>query len=146
MDDLAAAIARLADSQSQTNDALAKLADIQVSAHGSAHSTRRPVVVGAQQDTDDSDLQALAQQIKEKYRNVVLDNDHKLHEDRSGVKREDQRLVNVLAKCGRFVETGLRVLAHEQLEDGTLTEVKTSEIHTLLLSQLAYLHSQRIIL
>ena len=38
----------------------------------------------------------------------------KLHDLRTGIKREDQQTLNVLSKCGRYVETILKLISQSK--------------------------------
>jgi hypothetical protein len=43
--------------------------------------------------------------IKASVEKVTLPNHLKLHDNHTGVKKEDQHTLNVVSKCGRYVET-----------------------------------------
>ena len=57
----------------------------------------------------------------------------KLNDSRQGIKRTDQPLMNALAKCGRYCETGIKLLC--SLEAGT--ELKQETLDNLFLIQYA---------
>jgi len=54
--------------------------------------------------------------IKQSVDKLVLSPYMKLHDTRTGIKRDDQPLVNVLSKSGRYEETVLKLLS--QTQDG----------------------------
>ena len=61
-----------------------------------------PIVAGPK-------LQAQAKELSEKYKSVTLDSDHRLHEERAGISRNDQKQ-SVISKSGRCMETAFKIL------------------------------------
>lgn len=148
VDALTDLVNKLAAAQLSTEDKLQTLtnsvdtlvrhnADSQGPAAGNTRSPTPATPVGPE-------LQNLARQVQDKYKSVTLDSNHKLHEDRAGVRREDQKTLNVISRSGRFVETGLKIIqsANNPESDGTLSSDKASELYTVLLAHLAYLQDE----
>ena len=124
-EELQKAITQLARAQLQTQQGLEQLTkSVDTLVQGGGDSARQGRTFHDNVDSNGSsraplpvgpDLQALAKQVADKYRSVVLDPAHKLHEDRVGLKREDQKTVNIISKCGRFTETCLKILQNQGL-------------------------------
>ena len=143
-DDLAEVVRQLAQAQIDTQNKLQTLCDTLVTADTSSPSeaNRGPAVRASPTSVTGPDLQALARQIADKYKSVPLDNNHRLHEDRTGIKREDQKLLNVISRCGRFVETGLKILQTETSEDGAVSALRAGELYSVFCAHLAYLQDE----
>jgi len=69
---------------------------------------------------------------------VVLPPYMKLHDTRSGIKRDDQPLVNILSKSGRYVETVLKLLS--QTQDGA--QLDCDPIIEVLIAHIQYLQEE----
>ena len=87
-------------------------------------------------------LQALAKQIQTKYQSVTLDPAHKLHDDRVGIRREDQKTLNVIARCGRFTETCFKILKKQPDSVDGIDKDGTAELYTLFCAELGYLQDE----
>ena len=89
------------------------------------------------------DLQHAWQNIKDKYAAVTLPEDHRLHESRADIRREDQRTLNVLTKCGRYSEVALKILQKidNSAGDTDLTPYLT-DLYTCLLAHIRYLNDE----
>ena len=88
---------------------------------------------GAVRSTSQPDTQGEFQTLKDSLSKVKLPADVKLNDSRQGIKRTDQPLMNALAKCGRYCETGIKLLC--SLEAGT--EFKQETLDNLFLIQYA---------
>lgn len=69
---------------------------------------------------------------------VILPPYLKLHDSRSGVKRDDQQALNVISKCGRYTETALKILS--QVKDDESFDVKP--LITTLTANINYLQEE----
>ena len=85
-----------------------------------------------------SDLQERYGAIRSSVEKVTLPNCYKLHDSRTGIKREDQPVFNVLSKCGRYVETIVKLLS-EVDEDKPLD---LEPITTVLRANIEYLQDE----
>ena len=84
------------------------------------------------------ELQEQFNSIKSSLDKVILPPSYKLHDSRSGVKREDQPALNIVSKCGRYVETCLKFL-------GTVDTDKPVDLEpltTVLLANIKYLQDE----
>ena len=88
---------------------------------------------GAVRSTSQPDTQGEFQTLKDSLSKVKLPADVKLNDSRQGIKRTDQPLMNALAKCGCYCETGIKLLC--SLEAGT--ELKQETLDNLFLIQYA---------
>lgn len=52
--------------------------------------------------------------IKNSLDKVILPSSFRLHDSRTGIKREDQQTLNVISKCGRYVETLFKLLSQSK--------------------------------
>ena len=78
--------------------------------------------------------------IKDSLQRVRLPADQKLNDSRTGINRSEQPLYNVVAKCGRYVETALKWVGTQ--EPGEVSEESLIALHTILLANLRYLQSE----
>ena len=73
--------------------------------------------------------------IKASLERVILPTHLKLHDSRSGIKREDQPVLNVVGKCGRYIETALKLVSEtdegKPVDIGQLTIVLVANIKFL---------------
>ena len=83
-----------------------------------------PIVTGPE-------LQAQAKELSEKYKSVTLDSDHRLHEERAGISRNDQKQLNVISKSGRCMETAFKILRSETQANGDLSKSRVDELYTM---------------
>lgn len=66
-------------------------------------------------DVDEfSEIQEQFNGLKSSVEKVILPPHFKLHDSRTGIKREDQPVLNVVSKCGRYIETALKLLSQCQ--------------------------------
>ena len=84
-------------------------------------------------------LQYQWQNIRDKYAQVNLPEDHRVHESRSDIRRGDQKSLNIITKCGRYTESMLKILVKLQSEncDDALTDLYIS-----LLAMVRYLNDE----
>ena len=61
-----------------------------------------------------NELQERFNSIKNTVDKVILPVGFKLHDARTGIKREDQQTLNVISKCGRYVETALKLISNSK--------------------------------
>ena len=76
--------------------------------------------------------------VKQTVEKVILPTHLKLHESRSGIKKEDQSTLNVISKCGRYVETILKLLSQATEEE----PVDIEPIYTCLYANIKYLQEE----
>jgi hypothetical protein len=69
------------------------------------------------------DLQAEFQSLKDSLSKVKIPAELRLNDSRQGIKRSDQPLLNVIVKCGRYCETGIKLLG--TLEAGSSLDQET---------------------
>ena len=84
------------------------------------------------------DIQQEFNTLKSSVEKVVLPSGLKLHDSRSGVKREDQPVLTVLSKCGRYIETALKLLS--QIKEGD--NVDLNPLSITLIANLKYLQDE----
>ena len=90
--------------------------------------------------TDDlSAIQEHFNSIKSSVERVVLPPNLKLHDARTGVKKEDQTTLNVLSRCGRYIETALKVLSQVDEDSGS---VDLTPLVVTLLANIRYLQDE----
>lgn len=65
----------------------------------------------------DCEIQEKFNSVRSSVEKVVLPPFLKLHDSRSGVKRDDQQTLNVISKCGRYVETAIQLLSQSKEEE-----------------------------
>ena len=88
-----------------------------------------------------ADVQGSFETVKRKYQSQRLRSDLMLNESRQGVKRTDQQHFNCLQRCGRYVETVLKVL--QLVEPGSLDcELYLEDLFTVLLAAIKYLQDE----
>ena len=76
--------------------------------------------------------------IKSSVDKVILPTHLKLHDSRSGIKREDQPVLNVVGKCGRYIETALKLISDtEEAKD-----VDIGQIAIVLVANLKFLQDE----
>ena len=92
-----------------------------------------PPQPGTVRSTSQPDTQGEFQTLKDSLIKVKLTADMKLNDSRQGIKQTNQPLMNALAKCGRYFETGIKLLC--SLEAGT--ELKQETLDNLFLIQYA---------
>ena len=70
-----------------------------------------PVTAG---QSGSSEIQERFNAIKSSVDKVILPSALKLHDSRTGIKREDQQTLNVLSKCGRYVKTVMKLISQSK--------------------------------
>ena len=76
--------------------------------------------------------------IKSSVEKVVLPTHLKLHDSRSGIKRIDQPVLNVVGKCGRYIETALKLISDS--DEGK--EIDVGQIAVVLVANLNFLQDE----
>ena len=94
-----------------------------------------PPQPGAVRSTSQPDTQGEFHTLKDSLSKVKLPADVKLNDSRQGIKRTGLPLMNALAKCGPYCETGIKLLC---LEAGT--ELKQETLDNLFLIQYAQIN------
>lgn len=84
------------------------------------------------------DIQEKFNIIKASVEKVILPTQLKLHDSRSGIKREDQPILNVVGKCGRYVETALKLIS----EGDEGKQVDIGQIAIVLVANLRFLQDE----
>ena len=108
-----------------------------------APSTRDRIIHGpspqaAANGSEADELQEQFNSLKSSLDRVILPPLYKLHDSRSGVKREDQPALNILSKCGRYVETCLKFLGSVDTD----RPVDLEPLTTVLLANIKYLQDE----
>ena len=87
------------------------------------------------------DLQSSFQTVKDSLQRIRLPSDQRLQDSRAGIKRADQPLYNVVAKCGRYVETGLKIL--QQFEDPAESRPQDiQDLYCVMVAHIRYLQDE----
>lgn len=86
--------------------------------------------------------------VRDKYKNVRLAEDLRVHDSRAGIRKEDQQQYNRLNKCARMVETALRVLLtldpeHHHLDE---TSDRLGDLTVTLVALIRYLQDEYAVL
>lgn len=76
--------------------------------------------------------------IKSSVEKVILPTHLKLHDSRSGIKRDDQPVLNVVGKCGRYIETALKLISDS--DEGK--EIDVGQIAVVLVANLKFLQDE----
>ncbi|KAH3781522.1 hypothetical protein DPMN_159352 [Dreissena polymorpha] len=84
------------------------------------------------------DIQERFNVIKNSVEKVMLPPHMKLHDSRTGIKREDQPVLNILSKSGRYVETMLKLLSRAHKGE----DLDLDPIVSVLLAQIQYLQEE----
>lgn len=142
--DLTDLIGQLAQAQLSTERQLKTLCDtlVQNAQSGSTTGQAASATSASPATVPGPDLQALAKQISEKYKSIHLDTNHRLHEERTGIRRDDQKQLNIISKGGRFLETAFKIIQSETSDDGSLSAIRVNELYTVLSAHLAYLQDE----
>ena len=137
-------VGKLVDAQLSTDRQIKVLCDTLVQNAQPVCGTTGPAADNTTSPATPSgpDLQALAKQIGDKYKSVSLDTHHRLHEERTGIRRDDQKQMNIISKGGRFLETAFKILQSETSADGSLAASRVNELYTILSAHLAYLQDE----
>ena len=85
-----------------------------------------------------AEIQESFNAIKSTVDKVTLPPHMKLHDSRAGIKREDQPLLNVLSKSGRYVETILKLFSRAQEGE----DLDIEPIVTVCLAHIQYLQEE----
>ena len=85
-----------------------------------------------------SEIQERYQSVKQSVDKVILPPHLKLHDSRSGVKRDDQPTLNVITKCARYVETIFKLLS--QAKEAEPLELES--LYTVLFANIKYLQEE----
>ena len=97
-----------------------------------------PSPQAAANGSEADELQEQFNLLKSPLDRVILPPLYKLHDSRSGVKREDQLALNILSKCGRYVETCLKFLGSVDTD----RPVDLEPLTTVLLANIKYLQDE----
>ena len=89
-----------------------------------------------------NELQERLNSIKNTLEKVILPFGFKLHDARTGIKCEDQQTLNVISKCGRYVETALKLISNSK--DGESFDLEP--IVTTLHANINYLQDEYVAL
>lgn len=85
-----------------------------------------------------NDIQEKFNIIKASVEKVILPTQLKLHDSRSGIKREDQPVLNVVGKCGRYIETALKLISEG--DEGNRVDI--GQIAIVLVANLRFLQDE----
>ena len=94
------------------------------------------------QHIEDPEIQDSFDCIKSSYEKIVLPNALKLHDSRSGIKRDDQTALNILSKSGRYTETALKWLAVAQQKQEDNEPIDLSTLYTILGAHINFLQDE----
>jgi len=76
--------------------------------------------------------------VKQTVDKVLLPPHLKLHESRTGIRRENQKTLNVISKCGRYVETCFKLLS--QIKENEPSDL--GPVYITLAAQINYLQKE----
>ncbi len=76
--------------------------------------------------------------VKQTVDRVLLPPHLKLHESRTGIRRENQKTLNVISKCGRYVETCFKLLS--QIKENEPSDL--GPVYITLAAQINYLQKE----
>ena len=102
---------------------------------------------GLQADTNvaaagaDFDLQGQFTSLRDSLTRVVLPADLKLNESRTGVRRDDQPLYNVISKSAKYVETAFKWLSLQDPATG-VSENSLAQLNLILKAHLEYVKDE----
>ena len=94
--------------------------------------------LGPVEGTAKTDLQDRFNVIKSSVDKIILPTNLKLHESRSGIKREDQTTLYVITKCGRYIETVFKLISQAQESE----PLNIEPVITTLEANLEYLQDE----
>ena len=101
-----------------------------------------PVSPASKDNTaDDSEFKEIQENfnaIKASLERVILPAKYKLHDSRNGIKREDQPALNIISKCGRYIETALKLVS--DFEEGRPNDI--AQLSIVLVANLKYLQDE----
>ena len=101
-----------------------------------------PVSPASKDNTaDDSEFKEIQENfnaIKASLERVILPAKYKLHDSRNGIKREDQPALNIISKCGRYIETALKLVS--DFEEGIPNDI--AQLSIVLVANLKYLQDE----
>ena len=86
------------------------------------------------------DVNTAFQAIKTSVSSVRLPASLIIPTDKTGIKKSDQPVLNLLTKCSKFVETGLKVIQSPALADDP--DAKLQELLTILTAQVIFLQEE----
>ena len=69
---------------------------------------------------------------------VILPPTLKVHDSRSGIKKEDQKALNVISKCSKYTETDLKLISKSQ--DGPPLDIE--QLLVWLIAEINYLQDE----
>lgn len=101
-------------------------------------SAAYPKLSSADSQSELSEIQEKFNVIKSSVEKVILPTQYKLHDSRSGIKREDQPVLNVVGKCGRYIETALKLMS--EADEGK--EVDLGSLLIVLVANLKFLQDE----
>ena len=76
-----------------------------------------------------NELQERFNSIKNTVDKVILPVGFKLHDARTGIKRANQQTLNVISKCGRYVEAGLKLISDSKEGESLDLEPIVTTLH-----------------
>ena len=87
------------------------------------------------------DVQSAFQSVRDSVQSIRLPSDHRLLDSRAGIKRADQSMYNVIAKCGRYIETGLKILQKID-EPHNIRPADVHDLYCVLFANIRYLQDE----
>ena len=88
------------------------------------------------------DIEGEFMTVKESVQKICLPPDLKLNESRQGIKREDQRILNLITKSARYIETTLKILGELVATKSPLTNDQLDQISICQVAHLCYLQDE----
>lgn len=86
-------------------------------------------------DSEFSEIQEKLNVVKSSLDKVILPSKFKLHDSRSVIKKEDQPVLKVVSKCGRYIETALKVVCESDKDH----PIDASRLSIVLVARLKYI-------
>ena len=86
------------------------------------------------------DIQSEFAAVKDTLTKVKLPADLRLCDSRQGIRRSDQTTYNILARCGRYAETSIKLLS--SINEGNIDEDSVQQLFTIQLAQIRYLQEE----
>ena len=85
-----------------------------------------------------SEIQEDFNSVKSSTDKVILPPSLKVHDSRSGIKKDDQQTLNVITKCSRYIETALKLISRSK--EGSPLDIE--QLLVCLIAQIKYLQDE----
>ena len=90
------------------------------------------------------DVQQEFRTIKDSLQSVRLLEDHKVHDGKAGIRRQDQQAVTTISKCARYQETALKILQGIDVDSISLSQLKDNlqQLYTVVVANVNFLQDE----